>query len=59
MWELGTKGTLALGPWKTEKSGSQSGQSQEKGKDNVQPPVSGLPASMGPCPGLAPRFWLV
>lgn len=25
IWELGTEGTLALGPWKTEKPGSQSG----------------------------------
>lgn len=52
-------GTLALGPWEKKKKkslGLRVPSPQEKGKGNVHPPASGLPASLGPCPGLTPRL---
>lgn len=56
MWELGTKGTLALGPWKTEKSGSQSGHSPGKGKRQCPTPGFWTSSLHGPLPWPRPSF---
>lgn len=49
---VGDRGNLSPGALENRKTWVSE---REKGKGNVQPPVSELPASVGPRPGLAPR----